>query len=113
MPVYLIDVNLPYYFSLWKTDEFVYVKDIDDELTDSEIWNYALEKNLIIVTKDTDFFDRVMVSKRHPKVIHVCFGNMLMKDFSLAMEKIWLQITSLNNQFEVIKLYKDKILIIK
>lgn len=91
MPLYLTDVNLPYYFPLWKTEEFVFVKDINDEWSDGEIWNYALKNNLIIVTKDTDFFDRVMVSKQHPKFIHICFGNMVMKEFALVIEKIWQQ----------------------
>jgi predicted nuclease of predicted toxin-antitoxin system len=113
MPVYIIDVNLPYYFSLWNSDDFVFVKDLDDEWKDTEIWNYALDKNLIILTKDADFFDRVMVSKYHPKVIHICFGKTLMKEFFGIMEKIWPQILSLNNQYEVIKDYNDKIVIVK
>lgn len=71
MPVYLIDVNLPYYFSLWNNEDFVFVRDINDEWKDNAIWNYALDETLIIVTKDTDFFDRVLVTKKHPKVIHV------------------------------------------
>jgi hypothetical protein len=37
MPKYLIDVNLPYYFKLWHTDDFVYVKDIDERMSDSAI----------------------------------------------------------------------------
>ncbi len=27
---YLIDVNLPYYFSLWKGEEFIHLKDINE-----------------------------------------------------------------------------------
>jgi len=34
MPKYLIDVNLPYYFSLWDSPDFTHQKDIDDEWTD-------------------------------------------------------------------------------
>lgn len=113
MPAYLIDVNLPYHFPLWRTEEFVFVKELNDEWTDSQIWNYALQNDLVIVTKDTDFFDRVMVSKQHPKVIHACFGNMLLKEFSVVMGKVWQQILSLENQYELIKVYTDKIVIIK
>ncbi len=72
MPVYLIDVNLPYYFSLWNNEDFVFVRDINHEWKDTAIWNYALDEALIIVTKDIDFFDRVLVAKEHLKVIHVC-----------------------------------------
>lgn len=55
MPVYLIDVNLPYYFPPWKNEDFFFVKDIGEEWKDNQIWKYALENNLIIVIKDTDF----------------------------------------------------------
>ena len=32
MPRYLMDVNLPYYFSLWRGEQYIHQKDIDDEL---------------------------------------------------------------------------------
>jgi len=41
MPLYLIDANLPYYFSLWNTPDFIHVRDIDETWTDEEIWNFA------------------------------------------------------------------------
>ena len=91
MPTYLVDVNLPYYFSLWHNSDFVFVKDLNDTWKDTEIWNYALARGLIILTKDTDFFERVLVSKTHPKVIQICCGNLVMKEFFLLMEKYGLK----------------------
>jgi len=41
MKKYLIDVNLPRYFSLWSGDEYEHIANINDELKDSEIWLYA------------------------------------------------------------------------
>ena len=34
---YIIDANLPYYFSLWKDDNYEHVIDIDPNMKDSEI----------------------------------------------------------------------------
>ena len=47
---YIIDANLPYYFSLWKGEEYQHVIDINPDMKDSEIWKYARENNLTIVT---------------------------------------------------------------
>ncbi|WP_199562753.1 DUF5615 family PIN-like protein [Pedobacter chinensis] len=45
---FLIDVNLPRFFSLWNTDEYIHQYDLDDELSDTEIWKYAKLENLTI-----------------------------------------------------------------
>ena len=47
---FVVDANLPYYFSLW---------------------NYAKENNLTIITKDADFSVKIsMAEEAPPKVIH-------------------------------------------
>jgi hypothetical protein len=35
---YLIDVNLPHRFSLWSGSDYHYVRDINAQMPDSEIW---------------------------------------------------------------------------
>lgn len=52
IPKYIIDANLPYYFSVWQNDLYQHVIDIDPHMKDSEIWHYAKEKNLTIITED-------------------------------------------------------------
>ncbi len=69
MPKYLIDVNLPYHISLWEGDDYVHVKDIDDQWSDTQIWNYARERDLTIITKDADFSDRILLVGPPPRVI--------------------------------------------
>lgn len=41
MVKYLIDVNLPYYFSLWNGIEYMHQRDFGATMKDSEIWQYA------------------------------------------------------------------------
>jgi len=48
---YLIDVNLPKYFSFFHSPEFEFVIDINAKWPDRDIWDYAREHGLIIVTK--------------------------------------------------------------
>ena len=67
MPKFLVDVNLPYHFSLWKDDDYIHQKDIDDKWTDTQIWNYARENDLTIISKDSDFSNRVIFHLPHQK----------------------------------------------
>ncbi|MBX9807293.1 MAG: DUF5615 family PIN-like protein, partial [Flavobacteriaceae bacterium] len=70
MSKFLIDANLPYYFSLWNNPDFIHLKDINDEWTDEQVWAYAKEKKMTIITKDSDFSNKIMLSNPPPKVIH-------------------------------------------
>lgn len=60
MAKYLIDVNLPRRSSLWNSDDYIHQYDIADEWTGTQIWNYAKENSLTIVTKDADFSNRII-----------------------------------------------------
>ncbi len=60
---FVVDANLPYYFSLWNSGRFIHVKDLNDEWTDGEIWDYATKNNLTIITKDSDFSSRIIIKE--------------------------------------------------
>jgi len=109
MPKYLIDVNLPYYFKLWHTEDFVYVKDIDERMSDSAIWKYAREHNLTIVTKDSDFSNRILSVVPPPKVIHIRFGNLKMQPFTNILAKFWIPAIEMIQSHKVVFIYKDRI----
>ena len=109
MAKYLIDVNLPYRFSLWKSDEYVHQIDIDDQWTDGQIWNYAKETDLTIVTKDADFSNRIIFHKPPPKVIHIRFGNMKMREFFSRMNAVWEDAIRLSESHKLVNVFKDRI----
>ncbi|SDG95867.1 Predicted nuclease, contains PIN domain, potential toxin-antitoxin system component [Dyadobacter soli] len=77
---YLIDVNLPKFFSFFNSPEFEFVIDINAKWPDRDIWDYAREHDLVIVTKDSDFYHRCLLDKEPVKVIHLKLGNLLLKD---------------------------------
>jgi len=85
---YLIDVNLPYYFSIWNTPEYIHQNDIGDDWTDEKIWDYAKEKNLTIISKDADFSNRILIKSPPPKVIHIRLGNMKIKELYNTLDAI-------------------------
>ena len=109
MPKFLIDVNLPYHFSLWKGDEYIHQKDIDDEWTDTQIWNYARENDLTIVSKDSDFSNRVIFHLPPPKVIHIRLGNLKMREFFAGMNTVWDEVLELNKEHKLVTVFRDRL----
>lgn len=109
MARFLVDVNLPYYFSLWNEDDYIHQMDIDDTWTDKQIWEYAREVNLIIITKDTDFYNSILVSKPPPKVIHLKIGNMRLKEMHEFLNRIWPEVLELIETCKLVSVYSDRI----
>lgn len=109
MAKYLVDVNLPYYFSLWKSDDFIFQRDINSSATDEEIWKYAQENNLTIITKDSDFSNKILLKTPPPKVVHIRTGNMKMKVFHDFLKKMWPEIIRLNQNHKMVSVFNDRI----
>lgn len=109
MKKYLIDVNLPRYFSLWADEAYEHVVNINDEMKDSEIWEYAKQNNLVIVTKDADFSDRILLADPPPRIIHIRTGNMKMRDFHHHLSQLWDQICLLSESYKLVQVYNDRI----
>jgi len=91
---FLVDVNLPKYFSFFNDNRFTFVTDINLQMSDTEIWNYALKNELIILTKDTDFYNRFLVSENAPKIIYFQLGNSSLKQLHQYFNDNWDKIQS-------------------
>jgi predicted nuclease of predicted toxin-antitoxin system len=109
MVKYIIDAHLPYYFSLWAGEEYVHVSDLNEMWTDTEIWDYAKDNQLTIVTKDTDFSDRILLSQPPPHVIHIKFGNMKMREFHQTISSVWNEARKLSKQYKLVRIFKDRV----
>jgi predicted nuclease of predicted toxin-antitoxin system len=92
MVKYLIDENLPVFFPVRKIEEFIHVSQLPFIDLDSDIWEYALKNELVIITKDSDFYYRCLSSKQYPKVIWIRIGNLKKKSFNSFIESIWLDV---------------------
>jgi len=84
-----------------------HVTNLGSSPTDTEIWEYAKQNNLVIVTKDADFSDRIIVSSPPPRVIHIKFGNMKKRDFHAFLKKIWPRLESLIKIHKLVNVYFD------
>lgn len=95
MSRFLIDANLPYRFSLWRGEDYQHAFDLGDDLSDQAIWEYAKHADMVIVTKDADFSDWIMLSDPPPRVVHFRVGNMRLRDFHVFVQQLWPQVCRL------------------
>lgn len=106
---YLIDNNLPYYFGFWNTPEYIHQFDIGDDWKDSQIWEFARMHSLTIITKDSDFSNRVLFHNPPPKVIHIRFGNIRMSEFHDIIANVWEEVIEMNEKFKLVNVFSDRI----
>ncbi len=78
-------------------------------LTDSEIWEYAKENDLIIVTKDADFSHRIAAASPPPRIVHIRIGNMKLQDLLGFLKRSWPQIELHLPVAKLINVYSDRI----
>ena len=75
----LLDNNLSFKLIKLLKEEFSYISHVGDfnlsKANDDEIWNYAKNNGFIIVTKDSDFFDKSLLYGKPPKVIWLRIQN--------------------------------------
>jgi len=56
--------------------ECFHVRDCDLKgESDSVIWDFASQRNYIVVSKDCDFFQRSLIAESAPKVVWLKIGN--------------------------------------
>lgn len=109
MARYLIDVNLPYRFALWAGDDFVHARDLGERWSDSQLWSFARENSLVIVSKDADFSDRALISQPPPWVVHIRYGNMKMRDFHGLISRQWPTIVALSQKNRLVRVYDSSV----
>lgn len=86
MPKFLIDANLSSRSVFWQSDEYEPVP--DPTWRDAQVWEYAVERSLTIITKDVDFEHRA-AANTSARVIRICVGNMRRREFRAFLSETW------------------------
>ncbi len=109
MAKYLIDANLPYDLLKDCGVDFIHMRDLNDASTDTQMWKYARARNLTIITKDTNFSDKILLNQPPPHVIHIRFGNMKLKTFIHHFLVSWVDIQELSRHYKLVRVYLDRL----
>jgi predicted nuclease of predicted toxin-antitoxin system len=64
---------------------------------------------MVIVSKDTDFSDRVILTHPPPRVVHIRIGNMRIRDFHAHMNDLWPRIVELTLENRLVRVYRDRL----
>ncbi len=89
MKGFLLDENLPGVLRFTPSLPVEHARELGESVTDAFIWEYARHNELIIVTKDTDFSNRMLMVDPPPRIVHLCFGNLRLEEFHEHLANVW------------------------
>ena len=76
---FIVDAQLPPALARWLCEQGHPAEHVQDvglrQAEDSPIWQYALEQNTVLLTKDEDFARRVRQSRKTPVIVWLRVGN--------------------------------------
>ena len=109
MKGFLFDENLPARLRFSPKLPVTPVSKIGRSPSDTEIWEFARKHELVIVSKDADFSDRIITQSPPPWVVHLRFGNMRLNDFHALLARVWPQIETLLTSHKLVNVYADRL----
>ena len=91
---WLVDAQLPPRLCKWlrtKGDYCIHVFELADgiQLPDETLWQYAKKENLIVISKDRDFFDFSLLRGLPPQVLYINVGNCSNDRLLSILEQVW------------------------
>ena len=106
---FLFDENLPRRLTFTPSLPLLFSTSLGASPSDEMLWSHGRERSLVIVTKDADFSDRIMLAAPPPWIVHLRFGNLRRKDFHTLLAKMWPHIEALLPTHKLICVYRDRI----
>jgi predicted nuclease of predicted toxin-antitoxin system len=109
MKGFLFDENLPARLRFSPKLPIVPVSNVGKIPSDSQIWEFARRRELVIVSKDADFSDRIIAQTPPPWVVHLRFGNLRRNEFQDLLARVWPQIETLLKSHKLVNVYSDRL----
>ena len=105
----LIDENLPASLASLLPLSSSHATDLGKQPKDQQLWQHARERDWTILTRDADFFDRLMLDGPPPKVIWVRLGNIRKRDLEARLLHLWPRITEAILHADLIEIHPNSV----
>jgi len=106
---FLIDENLPATLAATLTVPSMHAGDLGDQPTDAVLWEHARRDGWVILTKDADFFDRLLLQGPPPKVAWVRTGNLRRRALEAMLEARLSVILRLLKEADLVEIHDDRL----
>jgi len=88
MKGFLFDENVPARLRFSPNLPVFPASRVGRQASDSALWEFPRKHDLVIVTKDADFSDRMITDTPPPRVVHLRFGNMRRGEFHTLLARV-------------------------
>lgn len=109
MKGFILDENLPGNLSIRTSLSVEHTSTLGASPSDSTIRDYAKQHDLVIVTKDADFSDRMILSSPPPRVVHLRIGNMRIRELRDFVGATWPRVEQLLQTQKLLHVCQDSI----
>jgi predicted nuclease of predicted toxin-antitoxin system len=109
MKGYLFDGNVPSRLRFSPKLPIIPLSNVGRKPSDSQIWDFAREHDLVVVSKDTDFSVRIITSSPPPRVVHLRFGNLRRDAYHALLARRWPKIESLLKTNKLVNVYLNRL----
>lgn len=106
---FLVDQNLPAALVGELHGAVAHASQFGSRPSDSELWQIAKSQGWAIITRDTDFFNRLQVYGSPPKVVWIRFGNLRIRNLREALVAVWPTVLQRIVQYDLIAVYSDRL----
>lgn len=109
MKGFLFDENLPARVHIRPRLPVMPAQALSERPSDSAIWEHARREELVIVTKDSDFSNRMILHTPPPWVVHLKFGNLSRRDYHERLARLWPEVEALLPQTKLVNVYHNRV----
>lgn len=106
---FLFDENLPSRLTFKPSLPVVSAPSLGKSPSDEVLWKHGREHALVIVSKDADFSNRIMLDAPPPWIVHLRFGNQRHAEYHALLAKMWPRVEALLPHNKLICVYTDRI----